>query len=100
VCVYRFDYVGIVMAITGSLMPWLYYGCHCRLGTLATHVALSLSLCAVCLVYIGVMFDEFVRQRGVKAGTSSGADGYLILTCYTDPLGDEDPLTSDNTLLI
>ena len=67
----RLDYVGIVMAITGSLMPWLYYGYHCRLETQATHVALSLSLGVVCLVYIAVMFDEFILQRCVKAGTSS-----------------------------
>jgi len=67
------------MAITGSLMPWLYYGCHCRVETLVAHVVLSLSLCVVCLVYIGVMFDEFVRQRCVKAGTSSGADGDVLL---------------------
>jgi len=63
-----FDYVGIVMAITGSLMPWLYYGAHCRLGTQAVHIAFSLSLGVACLVYIAVMFDDFVRQRGVKAG--------------------------------
>jgi len=68
-CVYRLDYVGIVMAITGSLMPWLYYGYHCRLETQTTHVALSLSLCVVCLVYIGLMFDDFTQRRLVKAGT-------------------------------
>jgi len=59
------------MAITGSLMPWLYYGYHCRLEIQAAHVVLSLSLCVACLVYIAVMFDEFVRQRSVKAGTLS-----------------------------
>ena len=59
------------MAITGSLMPWLYYGCHCRREVQALHVALSLGLCVVCLVYIAVMFDDFVRQRSVKAGWSS-----------------------------
>jgi len=59
------------MAVTGSLMPWLYYGYHCRLEIQAAHIALSLSLCVVCLVYIAVMFDKFVRQRVVKAGTSS-----------------------------
>ena len=67
----RFDYVGIVMAITCSLMPWLYYGYHCRLQNQLAHVALSISLCVVCLVYIALMFDDFIRRRRVKAGASA-----------------------------
>jgi len=65
------DYVGIVMAISGGLMPWLYYGYHCRIETQAAHVALSLSLGVACLTYIAVKFDDFTRQRTVKAGMTT-----------------------------
>jgi len=52
-------------------MPWLYYGYHCHRGMQATHVALSLALCVVCLVYIATTFDEFIHRRGIgKAGQS------------------------------
>jgi len=56
------------MAITGSMMPWLYYGGHCRREVQAVHVTLCSGLFVVCLVYIAFMFDEFVRQRCVRAG--------------------------------
>ena len=70
--------MGISLAITGSLLPWLYYGYHCHRVSQITHVVLSIALCAACLVYIATTFDEFVQRRGIgKAGQSTTARGVV-----------------------
>ena len=65
---FRLDYLGISLLITGSFVPWLYYGFYCYIIPRIIYISLIIAL-AVTSVIVSV-FDYFSepRFRPLRAG--------------------------------
>lgn len=72
--VFRMDYVGILLLLVTSFLPWLHYGFYCHNGIQAIYIALIAVLGVLCI--FAVLHDQFNKSnmKPLRAGREE-ADG-------------------------
>lgn len=65
----RLDYCGIAILITGSFVPWLYYGFYCKEKPMIIYLFVVIALGIMAMVVS--LWDKFSesRFRPLRAGT-------------------------------